>query len=96
VRDIPKAGFWARGTLIVTGLLVLFLNTGVIGAEATGVSAEPLLDGFRAIVGDQLAALLALFALVGLLALAAGHHVRLRAQHVLALRAPATTRASCR
>lgn len=68
VRDIPKAGFWARGTLIVTGLLVLFLNTGVIGAEATGVSAEPLLDGFRAIVGDQLAALLALFALVGLLA----------------------------
>ncbi|GAA1918954.1 amino acid permease [Microbacterium aoyamense] len=68
VRDIPKAGFWARGTLIVTGLLVLFLNTGVIGAEATGVAAEPLLDGFRAIVGDGWAAVLALFALVGLLA----------------------------
>ncbi|MET1017880.1 MAG: amino acid permease [Leifsonia flava] len=68
VRDIPKAGFWARGTLIVTGLLVLFLNTGVIGAEATGVSLEPLLDGFRAIVGDGAAAVLALFALIGLLA----------------------------
>ncbi len=68
VRDIPKAGFWARGTLIVTGLLVLFLNTGVIGAQATGVAGEPLLDGFRAIVGDQLAAVLALFALIGLLA----------------------------
>jgi len=68
VRDIPRAGFIARGTLIVTGLLVLFLNTGVLGAEATGVSLEPLLDGFRAIVGDQLAAVLALFALVGLLA----------------------------
>ncbi|MFG6402205.1 amino acid permease [Microbacterium sp. P04] len=68
VRDIPKAGFWARGTLIVTGLLVLFLNTGVIGAEATGVAGEPLLDGFRAIVGDGAAAVLALFALVGLLA----------------------------
>jgi ethanolamine permease len=67
-RDIPKAGLWARGTLIVTGLLVLFLNTGVLGAEATGVSGEPLLDGFRAIVGDQAAAVLALFALVGLLA----------------------------
>ena len=67
-RDIPKAGFWARGTLIVTGLLVLFLNTGVIGAEATGTAGEPLLDGFRAIVGDQLAAVLALFALIGLLA----------------------------
>jgi len=47
---------------------VLFLNTGVVGAEATGVAAEPLLDGFRAIVGDELAALLALFALIGLLA----------------------------
>jgi ethanolamine permease len=67
-RDIPRAGFWARGTLIVTGLLVLFLNTGVIGAEATGLAGEPLLDGFRAIVGDELAAVLALFALVGLLA----------------------------
>ncbi|MCE7481797.1 amino acid permease [Microbacterium profundi] len=67
-RDIPKAGFWARGTLIVTGVLVLFLNTGVLGAEATGVAGEPLLDGFRAIVGDQMAAVLALFALIGLLA----------------------------
>src|SRR5690606_2631163 len=68
VRDIPKAGFWARGTLIVTGLLVLFLNTGVLGAEATGEAGEPLLDGFRVIVGDQLAAVLALFALIGLFA----------------------------
>ncbi len=67
-RDIPKAGLWARGTLIVTGLLVLFLNTGVLGAQVTGVSLEPLLDGFRAIVGDGAAAVLALFALVGLLA----------------------------
>lgn len=68
VRDIPRAGLWARGTLIVTGLIVLFLNTGVLGAEATGVAGEPLLDGFRAIVGDTGAALLALAALVGLLA----------------------------
>lgn len=67
-RDIPRAGFWARATLIVTGLLVLFLNTGVLGAEATGKAEEPLLDGFRAIVGDQLAAILALFALIGLFA----------------------------
>ncbi|QNO36980.1 amino acid permease [Protaetiibacter sp. SSC-01] len=68
VKDIPRAGLWARGTLIVTGLLVLFLNTGVLGAEDTGVSAEPLLDGFRAIVGDTWAAVLGLFALIGLLA----------------------------
>ncbi|MBG0718038.1 amino acid permease [Microbacterium sp. 2C] len=70
VRDIPKAGFWARGTLIVTGLLVLFFNTALLGAEDTGAAdqGEPLLNGFRAMVGDQVAALLALFALVGLLA----------------------------
>ena len=67
-KDIPRAGFIARGTLIVTGVLVLVLNTGVIGAEATGTAGEPLLDGFRAIVGDQGAAILALFALIGLLA----------------------------
>lgn len=68
VRDIPRAGLWARGTLIITGLLVLFLNTGIVGAEATGTAGEPLLDGFRVIVGDQLAAVLALFALIGLFA----------------------------
>jgi ethanolamine permease len=68
VRDIPRAGLIARTTLIVTGLLVLFLNTGIVGAEEIAGSGEPLLDGFRAIVGDQLAAVLALFALVGLLA----------------------------
>ena len=71
VRDIPRAGLWARGTLIVTGLLVLILNTAVLGASATGVAGEPLLDGFRAILGDGLAwvaGLLALFALFGLLA----------------------------
>jgi ethanolamine permease len=67
-RDIPRAGVLARITLIITGLLVLVLNTGILGAEATGVSLEPLLDGFRAIVGDQLAAVLAIFALIGLLA----------------------------
>ncbi|MGV8852109.1 MAG: amino acid permease [Rhodoglobus sp.] len=68
VRDIPKAGLIARTTLIVTGLLVLFLNTGIVGASEISGAGEPLLDGFRAMVGDQAAAVLALFALVGLLA----------------------------
>lgn len=67
-RDIPRAGFWARTTLILTGLLVMFLNTGILGAEATGSAGEPLLDGFRAIVGDGWAAVLGIFALLGLLA----------------------------
>lgn len=68
VRDIPKAGLIARTTLIITGLLVLFLNTGIVGASETSTADAPLLDGFRAMVGDQAAAVLALFALVGLLA----------------------------
>lgn len=68
VRDIPRAGLIARTTLIVTGLLVLFLNTGIVGAAEIGTAGEPLLDGFRAMVGDGAAAVLALFALVGLLA----------------------------
>jgi ethanolamine permease len=68
VRDIPRAGLIARTTLIVTGLLVLFLNTALIGSEAAGTAGEPLLDGFRAMVGDGAAAVLALAALVGLLA----------------------------
>lgn len=67
-RDIPRAGLWARGTLIVTGLIVLFLNTGVLGAEATGTSVEPILDGFKAFLPPQAAAILALLALIGLLA----------------------------
>ncbi|MFM1953093.1 MAG: hypothetical protein RL187_302 [Actinomycetota bacterium] len=68
-KDIPKAGVWARGTLIITGLLVLFLNTGILGAEETRVAGEPLLDGFRAILqNDQLAAVLGLLALIGLFA----------------------------
>jgi ethanolamine permease len=68
VRDIPRAGLIARTTLIITGLLVLFLNTALIGSEAAGSAGEPLLDGFRAMVGDGAAAVLALAALVGLLA----------------------------
>ncbi|PTW90869.1 ethanolamine:proton symporter (EAT family) [Microbacteriaceae bacterium MWH-Ta3] len=68
VKDIPRAGLWARTTLIITGLLVLFLNTGILGADATKGSGEPLLDGFRAMVGDGWAAVLGIFALIGLLA----------------------------
>ena len=67
-KDIPKAGLWARTTLIITGLLILFLNTGIVGAEEIRLSGEPLLDGFRVMVGDQLAAILGLVALIGLLA----------------------------
>jgi ethanolamine permease len=71
-RDIPKAGVAGVVTLTVLGLLVLFLNPAVTGSAAITVSPgdgdEPLLAGFRAFLPEQLAAVLAIFALVGLLA----------------------------
>jgi ethanolamine permease len=68
VKDIPRAGLIARTTLIITGIAVLFLNTALNGAESTAVAGEPLLDGFRVMFDSQWAAILALFALIGLLA----------------------------
>lgn len=68
-RDIPKAGVWGLVTLVVCAAVVLVLNPAVLGADAAGKSAEPLLDGFRAIVPDaKIAAILSAFALIGLLA----------------------------
>jgi ethanolamine permease len=68
-KDVPRATIWGMVTLVITGVLVLFLNTGVTGAEAIRTSGEPLLDGFRAILGSETgAALLGLAALSGLIA----------------------------
>ncbi|MFD1720054.1 amino acid permease [Amnibacterium endophyticum] len=67
-RVIPKAGFWGLVTLLVCAVAVFVVNTGVLGATATGSSLQPLLDGFDAMVPSELAGVLALFALIGLLA----------------------------
>jgi ethanolamine permease len=67
-RDIPRAGRWGMITLIVTGAIVVILNPAVLGASAAGDSLEPLLDGFRAIMPGNVAAILSAFALIGLLA----------------------------
>lgn len=68
-KDVPKATIWGLVTLVITAFLTLFLNTGVTGSEAIRLSGEPLLDGFRAILGsDTGAALLGLAALSGLIA----------------------------
>ncbi len=50
-RDIPKGTIYGLITLVVFAFLVLFLNTGVTGAEEIRVSGEPVLDGFRVIFG---------------------------------------------
>jgi ethanolamine permease len=69
-RDIPRATIWGMTTLLATGLLTLFLNTGVDGgARVIGVSATPLFDGFKGIFGEGTSAeLLALIGWFGLLA----------------------------
>ncbi|MEZ5092685.1 amino acid permease [Nocardioides sp.] len=67
-RDIPRAGIVGMLTLVACAVLVLFLNPAVTGSEAIRTSGEPLLDGFRAFLPDNWAAVLALFALIGLLA----------------------------
>jgi ethanolamine permease len=71
-KDIPKAGVLGVVTLAALGLVVLFLNPAVTGTAAITVSPgdgdEPLLAGFRAFLPEQFAAVLALFALIGLLA----------------------------
>ncbi len=67
-RDIPKAGIVGMITLVISGAIILVLNPGVNGATALSTSGEPLLDGFRAILPEGLAAVLSAFALIGLLA----------------------------
>ena len=50
--------------------MILWLNPALIGvgAHKLGSSGEPILDGFRAIYGENLAKLLSLFAVTGLVA----------------------------
>ena len=69
-RDIPRGTIWGLVTLVVTGFLVLFLNSGIRpGAKAIGESAEPLLDGLKTIFGSGTSAsLLGLVAVAGLVA----------------------------
>lgn len=69
-RDMPKGIMLGMFTLIASAFLVLFLNPSVIGvgSHKLGTSGEPLLDGFRAIYGTDLANTLAMIAVIGLVA----------------------------
>jgi ethanolamine permease len=69
-RDVPRGTIWGMHTLVLTGALILLLNSGVGGgAGAIGISGTPLFDGFIGIFGEGFAAeLLALFGLIGLVA----------------------------
>jgi ethanolamine permease len=75
-RDMPKGLIFGMFTLILSAVMIMFLNSSVgspdsgklHGAFSLATSAEPLLDGFRVIYGDDVAKLLSLFAVIGLIA----------------------------
>lgn len=68
-RDLPRGLVLGIATLIVSAFLTLWLNSAIAGgAFKLSSSAEPLLDGFKAIYGDGIARLLALVAILGLVA----------------------------
>ena len=69
-RDMPKGILWGLGTLIVTAVLVTFLNVGIgEGAAYFGSKTEePLLDGLKLTIGIESARILGLVAVAGLIA----------------------------
>jgi ethanolamine permease len=69
-KDIPKGTIWGLRTLVVTGFLVLFLNSAISpGSGPLSTSSEPLLDGLKTIFGDGTSAsILGLIAVAGLVA----------------------------
>jgi ethanolamine permease len=69
-RDMPRGIILGFLTLAVSAFMIVLLNPSVIGIGSfkLGSSAEPLLDGFRAVYGDAGAVVLGLVALVGLIA----------------------------
>ena len=75
-RDMPKGLIYGMATLMVSALLITFLNSGIgstdpdkmHGSYSLATSAEPLLDGFRVIYGTGTAKLLAFLAVIGLIA----------------------------
>jgi ethanolamine permease len=69
-RDLPRGILLGLATLVVCAFLTLFLNSGIApGAEATGLSDEPLFAGFRTIFGAGVSAkVLSLLAVAGLVA----------------------------
>lgn len=75
-KDMPKGLIFGMFTLIFSALMIMFLNASIgapeegklHGAFSLATSGEPLLDGFRVIYGTDLAKLLALFAVIGLIA----------------------------
>ena len=69
-RDMPRGLLWGLVTLIITGVLVTFLNMGIGGGAAYfgSQTEEPLLDALKLTLGVTSAKLLGLVAVAGLIA----------------------------
>src|SRR4051812_26793225 len=73
-KDMPKGLILGMGTLMISALLITFLNSSVgapdkmHGSFSLGTSGEPLLDGFRVLYGTGAAKTLAFLAVIGLIA----------------------------
>jgi ethanolamine permease len=75
-KDMPKGLILGMLTLMISALLITFLNSSVgsleegkmHGAFTLSTSGEPLLDGFRVLYGSGAAKTLAFLAVIGLIA----------------------------
>jgi ethanolamine permease len=69
-KDMPPGILLGMVTLMISASAIVFLNPSVmgVGSFALATSGEPLLDGFRAIYGDDIAKLLSAVAIIGLIA----------------------------
>ena len=74
--DMPKGLIFGLFTLMFSALMIMLLNASIGSVEegklhgsfSLATSAEPLLDGFRVVYDTDLAKLLALLAVIGLIA----------------------------
>jgi ethanolamine permease len=73
-KDMPRGLISGMLTLMISALLITFLNSsigkadGMHGSFSLSTSGEPLLDGFRVLYGTGAAKTLALLATIGLIA----------------------------
>ncbi len=69
-RDMPRGILWGLLTLVITGLLVTFLNMGIGGGAAYfgSQTEEPLLEGLAITLGVTSGKVLGLAAVAGLVA----------------------------
>jgi ethanolamine permease len=98
-KDMPKGLIAGMLTLMVSALLITFLNAsigkpdGMHGSFTLAKSGEPLLDGFRVLYGNAAANTLAFLAVIGLIA--SFHTIIYAYGRQIFWRVPATTCRSC-